>query len=330
MGTPPPALLHVDTATEWRGGQQLLLRLARDQSAAGIDLAVACPPAGRLWAELGPLGVRRVPIGRGAHPLTALRLAAVGARLHIAHTSHAHGHCALLRAPLVVHRWVDHPVRAGWKYRRPEAFAACSQAVAALLEQAGCRGVRFVPGGADPLPAAAPAPDAPDVLALGAAVPDKGHDLLAGAAARMAGLRFAAAGPGTGEGPAYRGALTGLGQREDVAALLAGARCLAQPSRREGLGISVVQAMMTGVPVVASRVGGLPELVGADGILVDPTDGDDLDAGIAAAIQLAPAARARAQARALRDWSTAAMVRAANALYADVLGEPLPLHPACG
>jgi glycosyltransferase involved in cell wall biosynthesis len=328
LGTPPPALLHVDTATEWRGGQQLLLRLAREQGARGLDLAVACAPEGRLWAELGRLGLRRVPIGRGAHPLTALRLAAVGARLHIAHTSHAHGHCALLRAPLVVHRWVDHPVRMGWKYRRPAAFAACSRAVAAILEEAGCQGVHFVPGGADPLPVAPPAADAPEVLALGAAVPDKGHDLLAGAAARMAGLRFAAAGPGTGVGPSYQGALRGLGQREDVAALLAGARCLAQPSRREGLGISVVQAMMAGVPVVASRVGGLPELIGADGILVDPTDPADLDAGIEAALRLDPAVRARAQARALRDWSTTAMVHAANALYANVLGEPLPLAGA--
>ena len=304
-----------------------MLRLVREQAAAGLDVAVACPPAGRLWAALGGLGLRRLAIPRGANPLTILRLATAGARLHIAHTSHAHGLCAALPTPLVVHRWVDHPVRLGWKYRRPEAIAACSRAVEAILVDAGCRRVRWVPGGADPVPAAQPAPDAPDVLALGAAVADKGHDLLAQAALRLPAVRMAAAGPGTDRGALYEGALRGLGQREDVAALLAGAGCLAQPSRREGLGISVVQAMMAGVPVVASAVGGLVELVADEGVLVPPNDVGALTAGIQQALKLPEALRQRARARALRDWSTKAMVDAANVLYADVLGQPLPSRP---
>lgn len=317
----------MDSATEWRGGQMLLLRLATAQRRAGLQVAVACPEAGRLWAELGHAGVPRLDIPPGPSPRAALRIWAAGAALHVAHTSHAHGACAPLPTPLVVHRWVDHPPRASWKYRRPEAYAACTEAVARLLRAVGCRRVAVVPGGADPPLPGPPAPDAPDVIALGAAVPDKGHDVLAAAAAALPGLRFAVAGPGTAASPWCRGALRGLGLREDTTALLRGAQVLAQPSRREGLGMAVVEAMAVGTPVVASAVGGLPEVLEGVGILVPPDDPWALIAGIQAALALPPERRRAAQARAAARYSTAAMVEAATALYEAVLGRPLRRGP---
>lgn len=62
-----------------------------------------------------------------------------------------------------------------------------------------------------------------------------------------------------------------LGMRRDVPALLANADVLVLPSRREGLPLAVLEAMSCGVPVLASRVGGVPEAVweGENGVLVE-------------------------------------------------------------
>jgi glycosyltransferase involved in cell wall biosynthesis len=58
--------------------------------------------------------------------------------------------------------------------------------------------------------------------------------------------------------------------------LYAGARALILPSLDEGFGITALEAMSAGVPVVASTAGALPEVVGDAGVLVEPTDVDAL------------------------------------------------------
>ena len=63
------------------------------------------------------------------------------------------------------------------------------------------------------------------------------------------------------------------GFRNDVARLLSGADLLVMPSRNEGLGMSILEAMALSLPVVASRVGGIPEVVtdGVTGFSFPPT-----------------------------------------------------------
>jgi glycosyltransferase involved in cell wall biosynthesis len=72
------------------------------------------------------------------------------------------------------------------------------------------------------------------------------------------------------------------GQRRDVPELLAGADVFVLPSRSEGHPVSVLEAMAAGVPVVASRVGGIPEQVedGVTGLLVEPGDPEALAAAL--------------------------------------------------
>ncbi len=58
----------------------------------------------------------------------------------------------------------------------------------------------------------------------------------------------------------------------DVGALVRGARALVHPSQFEGFGLTVLEAMGVGTPVLASSAGALPEVVGDGGLLVEPND----------------------------------------------------------
>ncbi len=69
---------------------------------------------------------------------------------------------------------------------------------------------------------------------------------------------------------------TGWLEQGDLAALLAAASVLAYPSLYEGFGFPPLQAMTAGVPVVATRVGSLPEVLGEAAVLVEPGDTDHL------------------------------------------------------
>ena len=309
-------MVHVDTATEWRGGQVLLYRLLRDLHASGEEVWLAAPQAGRLWSEVDFLGSRRIPIPSGWSMRAALRIRRVHPDVVIAHTSHAHGSCLVLKAPLVVHRWVDFRPSGGLKYRIPDAWIACSDAIVTLLEGAGARNIHRVYGGSDPLPEMEPASDGPDVLAVGALVHHKGHDVLDQALHRLPDVDAAVAGPGEG----LFSRLRVLGEREDIPALLHRARVFVQPSRTEGLGMAVVEAMQAGVPVVASAVGGIPEVLGDTGILVPPEDPVALSTAIAQALEGNHPPLQRAKERADELFSTVAMVQGARAVYSSVAG----------
>lgn len=68
------------------------------------------------------------------------------------------------------------------------------------------------------------------------------------------------------------------GERHDVAHVMRGMDCFVLPSRGEGISNTILEAMSCGVPVVASRVGGTPELIndGVTGRMVEASDPDAL------------------------------------------------------
>jgi glycosyltransferase involved in cell wall biosynthesis len=94
-----------------------------------------------------------------------------------------------------------------------------------------------------------------------------------------------------------------LGVRDDVARLLQVASVLTLPSHPavETLPLSVLEAMAAGVPVVATRVGSLPEVIdsGRTGVLIEPGDPQALAAAIAEVVD--DPDRARAMAAAARE-----------------------------
>jgi glycosyltransferase involved in cell wall biosynthesis len=77
---------------------------------------------------------------------------------------------------------------------------------------------------------------------------------------------------------------------EDKPALIKGARLFVLPSFWEGFGLDVLSAMACGVPVVVSKVGSLPEVVGDAGIMVDPANAGSIAGGMKEVL-LAPKAK---------------------------------------
>src|SRR4029077_3651144 len=76
--------------------------------------------------------------------------------------------------------------------------------------------------------------------------------------------------------PAGRGRDVGYVDPSPRRDLYVGARLLVQPSFEEGFGITVLEAMSLGVPVVAARRGSLPEVTADAALLVDPDSSEDL------------------------------------------------------
>lgn len=95
-------------------------------------------------------------------------------------------------------------------------------------------------------------------------------------------------------------------------ALYDGARLLVQPSFEEGFGLTVLEAMTAGVPVVASNRGSLPEVIGDAGFLVDPDDPAALASAMAQMLDRGSAAiaarRGIARARTFSWRTTAGLV----------------------
>ncbi|HZS25113.1 MAG TPA: glycosyltransferase family 4 protein [Gaiellaceae bacterium] len=118
-----------------------------------------------------------------------------------------------------------------------------------------------------------------------------------------------------------------LGRVPDVAAWLRRAHVFVHPARWEGFGLAVLEAMLAGLPVVASDVSSLPELVvaGETGLLVPPDDPAALATAIAEALarpDLGAAGRARAQT----EFSVAQMAERTLAVY-ERIGASTPTSP---
>lgn len=361
----PLAILHVDPERGLGGGERQVLGLLAHLHAAGHRQTLAADPRGRVASLATDLGVHVAPLAIRNHldVPAARRLAGLLARepyaiLHF-HTARAHAMAAFLGAasgvPRVVTRRMDYRLRGGWYTRRlynhgVQAVIAISEGVRAMLIASGVEPARIhvVPSGVEP-DRFAPPPNARAAararygiadtawlaVAVGALEERKGHGVLLDALAMLRDprLRVLCAGDGSlRDALPARAAALGLADRVrflgpvgDVAALLAAADALVMPSHHEGLGVAALEAMAAGLPIVASRVGGLPEAVvdGETGLLVPPGDAAALAAALARlaadsalAHVLGRAGRARVEAR----FSMRAMAEGTLAVYRAIEG----------
>ncbi len=189
----------------------------------------------------------------------------------------------------------------------------------------------------DPLPQR---PPGGRLLLVGTNWAVKGLDVLLKAlallASRRPGVSLTVAGPADlpanaalvrecGAGPLAEGVhFVGRAGRAELGPLLWHSDVFVLPSRQEGLGVAILEAMAAGVPVVASSVGGIPEIIRCDdeGLLVPPGDAEALAGAIEKLLadeglrrRLAAAGTARAGS-----FSVAAMVGKVKSLYLELAG----------
>jgi hypothetical protein len=276
-----------------RGGQWQALRLHRGLIERGHEslllarrespLFVAARRATLPCQVLGPLCVR-------SH----------GFDLVHAHDARSHTMGALLaRAPLVVSRRVAFPVRysaiSRWKYRQASLFFAVSRHVAVQLMNAGVE-ERRIAVVYDGVPVPWEMANGDKIIAPLTLDPQKGM-ALAAEAARLAGVDIEMS----------------ANLEEDLPRACA----LVYLTRAEGLGSGVLLGMAHGVTVIASRVGGIPELIedGVNGILV----ANELEAVAAALKRIDPALGQAARATVMERFTEQRMIEASLTAYEQAL-----------
>lgn len=141
--------------------------------------------------------------------------------------------------------------------------------------------LRTIHAGFDP-PRPVRAPRGDHALFVGRLVETKGLDVLLDALPAAPGVRVVLVGRGPARAALERRArrsgvadcvaFAGFVPAEEKERLMATARFAVHPARWEGLGHALAEAMLHGTPVLATHVGGIPEMVGPGGILVAPGD----------------------------------------------------------
>jgi glycosyltransferase involved in cell wall biosynthesis len=202
-----------------------------------------------------------------------------------------------------------------WIFSSADLVVACSHALAAEVFLLSPKAkVAAVWNGVVPRVVDSRRPEAaPYIVCVAAFVKKKGHDVLLSAYRRIAqerpDLRLVLIGGEGPERPAVASTVgrLGLGDKVDVMVNLpndevwrwiAHAECFVLPSREEPFGIVLLEAAHTRTPVVATRVGGVPEFVtdGVHGLLCEPDQPEQLAEAVLATLADRAGAERRAHA----------------------------------
>lgn len=359
-------IVHLETGRHLYGGALQVLLLIEGLRVRGVDGLLVVPPGSgpARAAEEAGLKIRPVPIRGEADLLFGLRFLRIlrEERPDLVHLHSRRGADTLggLAAwwsgiPAVLSRRVDNPEPAwlaGIKYRLFARVVAISGAIRTVLAERGVPAdkIRVVHSALDPLPWEGPCrrekfraafgipPNVPVVGMAAQFIPRKGHDVLLRALPAVFARH-----PDTrvllfGQGPlqdrvaerirqaGWQDQVLLPGYRDDLAESLPCLDVLVHPATREGLGIILLQAAAARVPVVATAVGGIPEVVehGETGFLIPPGDFQALAERTVFLLDHPEEARRlgeRARRRVESEFSVDRMVEGNLAVYREVLGQ---------
>jgi len=354
-------ILHIDPERHWGGGEAQVLGLLSYLAERGHRNDLLTHPDGRLFRESQVLSVRTIPLvvrnDLDLRPIPRLRRLIRHENYDIVHfhTKRAHAlsfwlSSGIPRPKCVVTRRMDYPETNNWYTRclynrKVQGVVAISQKIFELLVQAGVeqKKIRLIHDGIDPGPfeSAANNRDMNSecvVVGMAAVLEErKGHRFLLEAAQRLktqgCRIQYRLAGDGSLRQSLEKAAIQ-LGLKDDVQfcgfvsdipTFLSQVDIFVLPSLFEGLGVAVLEAMAAGKPVIASRVGGLAEIVhdGVTGFLVMPGNAQGLAAAIAKLAGdrfLSREMGQRGRTRLLEHFTLAQMASKNEAYYYALLG----------
>lgn len=356
-------IAHVLTSIEIGGAEQLVLRLLSRLPADRFDARVIClRRAGDLAGAFANAGVD-VEVLRGPESLGAVGLAgrlAESLRRRPARLVHTHNASPFLigavarriaRSPRHVHTkhglggaqtWLGHRAMT-WASARVDAIVAVSEETrraGAIDDRMPAEKITVIPNGVDVTAfqrSTVYRGDGPcRAITVGRLEPVKGHIHLIEALplirARCPAFELLVVGDGSERNAlatraaalGVRDAVTFAGTRHDIPALLAQSNLFVLPSLSEGVSLTLLEAMASALPVVATAVGGTPEVVrsGEEALLVPPADAQALAAAIvrlATSEPLASRLASTTRRRVETTFSLDVMVMRYAALYDVVL-----------
>jgi glycosyltransferase involved in cell wall biosynthesis len=368
-------ILHVELGRHLYGGARQVAYLLNGLAGRpGEHVLVTCEGAELIGAMVNPsVRVHALPF-RGDADLGfvgRLRRVIRAERPDLVHVHSRRGDFLAALAgrlegkPMIHSRRVDNPPR--WidtrvKFPLFERLVTISEGIREVLLKAGVPAGRVicVPSAVD-TGAYRPGGDrswlldefglAEDSVVLGLIaqlIPRKGHDVLLEALpavrARHPETRVLLFGRGPLEAElraavqtlGLDGAVRFAGFRTDLARVLPCLDLVVHPARMEGLGVSLLEAAACGVPLVASRAGGIPEIVhdGLNGRLVEPGDSEALAGALGELLDYPERRRAFGAAGrrlVLERFSVERMVAGNYGVYAAVAsGSPLALGRGLG
>jgi len=354
-------ILHFDSERAWGGGERQVLGLLDYLSSRGHQNHLLCHPEGMLCREAQKRGIPVIPITiRNEFDLRAiffLRRLIQREEYDIIHfhTKRAHALALWLGRPCaktryVVTRRMDYPVTRNWYNdrlynRRVDGVVAISQRIAEVLLEAGVKKekIRVIHSGIDASPflqlrEAKRDSDLPVLGTVATLEKRKGHRFLLEAAALLKRQGFRAKYRFAGEGGEtnslqkmavelnLQDEVVFMGFVLDIPDFLSESDIFVLPSLYEGLGISILEAMAAGKPVVATRVGGIPELVEdqVTALLVPPKEPSALARAISQLFSDRAGARRmgeRARERVRHHFTIEQMAKKNEDYYYELLGQ---------
>jgi glycosyltransferase involved in cell wall biosynthesis len=347
MASADVKVLHVHRIGGIGGSERHLLTLLPALAERGVDvrfLGLDDPSrAPDPFYEALSVPFERVSAPRDVDPRLAVRVRRAARDAELVHTHLVHGdvYGALGAHVLVSTKHNDDPFRTGaFRYveralaRRASRIIAITQALARFqVERVGLprEKVEVIHYGLDDVPAAwGPNPrdhvpaDAPLLLAVCRLEPQKGIDVAIRALRQIPDAQLVVLGDGPQRAELEQLAddrVHLLGRVPDVAAWLRRADILVHPVRWEGFGLALLEGMLASLPVVATQVSSIPEIVvdGETGLLVPPDDPSALAAAVIRVLEEPHDYGERGRRRALYDFSVARMTERTLAVYETAL-----------